>query len=341
MEYSSSFLPALLQKRQVISVLSVVIILLMLGVSVSFTHLYQAHAANSVNWSIDNMIGEKSKQSPAMATFNNQLYVAYVSVVSNEVYIVSSGDGTNWSDGIFTKQYTSGSSGSSIALAVYNSKLYMVFVANDGANTLLIASSRDGTTWSNGVPISNYHLDKTAIALTVYNNKLYMAFISASGNVHIDSYDGTKWSGESQVGSPTVAPYSTKAPSLAAFNNQLYVAYSANDGNVLISAYNGTSWSNEIHTGQVSQAAPALTVFQNELFVAFADNGNNDHLLYLSSDGTYWPDSLRILGQYTHDTPAIAVLNNRVYIAYLANNTSHDLLIVSGSGSSSSSSSSS
>jgi hypothetical protein len=342
-QHSSSFLPAFLQKRQVISLLAVVMILLTLGVSVAFTHLYSAHAAMALTWSSETTIGQSSQRSPAMTAFNGKLYVVYVDDSSGRLYITSSGDGTKWSSGTFTKQYIETVDTGvdtndtpvklSPALAVFNNQLYMAYIANDGNHTLMIASSSDGINWSTGTPVSNQYTDSTP-SLAVFDNKLYVAYVASGTTLFINSYDGTKWSSESQVGNPSVTQHSSEAPSLAAFNKKLYVAFVSNNKNrnVLIASYDGTSWSNDTSTGQVSQAAPILTVFNNELTVAFADNGNNEHLLYASSsDGTNWPDSTWISSQYTHKAPALAVLNSKLYIVFIANNESNDLLIVSGS----------
>jgi hypothetical protein len=347
MKHTSSILRALFQKRQVISVLSVVMIVLTLGVSVAFTHLHSAHAANALSWSSGNMIGQKSIRPPAMAAFNNKLYVAYVALDSIDIprlWVTTSSDGTNWSPGTFTwspdtstNLYMKTSPIISPALAVYNNKLYVAYVA-DYSYQLMIASSSDGINWFDVAPIPNQYTLQTP-ALAVYNNKLYVAFTASdeSGHVLIASYDGTNWSGDSQVSNPSVTQYSNTAPSLAAYNNQLYVAFVAHNGSkdVLIASYDGTSWSNDTKINQSSQAAPTLTVYNNELSVAFTDNSKNDHLLYVSSDGTNWPNNIWVPNQYTHQTPAAAVLNNTLYVVFLANNKSGDLFVVSGSGASS------
>jgi hypothetical protein len=346
MEHTSSFLPALFQKRPLISVLSVVMIVLTLGVSVAFTRLYSAHAANALTWSSDTQIKQSSGRFPAMTAFNGKLYAAYVVYVDPDVssidrlYVTTSSDGITWSDGIFTNQRTLVRVGKrtvnmSATLAVYNNTLYMAYVASDGSQ-LMIASSSDGTTWSDGIPVPNIKTAEKTPSLAVYNNKLYVAFIADGGSdiVFIASYDGTNWSGASQVSNSSVTQYSGTAPSLAAFNNKLYVAFLADNssGDVLIASYDGANWSNDTNTGQVSQAAPTLTVFQDQLYIAFADNGLNDHLLYASSsDGTNWSASTWVPNQYTHKTPALAVLNSKLYITFIADNESNDLLVVSGS----------
>jgi hypothetical protein len=332
MEHSSSFLPTFLQKKQVISVLSVVMILLTLGVSVVFTRLHSAHAANALTWSSDTLIGQTSPRSPAMAAFNNKLSVAYVRDLTGGLYVTTSSDGTNWSPSTFTNLYTT--IGVSPALAVYNNKLYMAYVSADGY-ALLVTSSSDGMTWSDGIPVSDVQ-SSTTPSLAVFNNQLYVADVAndGSGRVVINSSsDGINWSRPILVSNSSSTQYSDTAPSLAVYNNKLYVAFVAHNGSgdVLIASYDGTGWSNDTKINQGSQAAPALTVFQNELFLAFADNGKNDHLLYVSSDGTNWSADTWVPNQYTHDTPAIAVLNNKLYIAFLSNNNSGDLLIVSGS----------
>jgi hypothetical protein len=342
MKHTSSILHALFQKRQAISILTVVMILLTLGVSVTFTRLHPAHAANAITWSSNASIKQASSRSPAMTAFQGKLYVAYVAYVAPDpddigrLYVTTSSDGITWpADGTFTnlnalmdhKNVTS----ISPALTVFNNKLYMAYVA-DYSYQLMIASSSDGTTWSPGTPILNQYTDATP-ALAVYNNKLFIAFVAnnKSNSLLIASYDGTNWSGDSQVSNSSITQYSYWPPSLAVYNNKLYVAFVAanSSGNVLIASYDGTNWSNDTNINQVTRAAPALIVYNNELLVVFADNGLHDHLLYISSDGTNWPASTWVPDQYTSSAPVMAVLNNKLYIAYLAN--SRDLFIVSGS----------
>jgi hypothetical protein len=349
MEHSLSFCQAFFQKRQVISVLSVVMILLTLGVSVTFMRLHQTYAANPVNWSGDTMIGQKSLRSPSMVVFQGKLYVAYVAPDPNnlgKVYVTSSSDGITWPiDGTYTslsvEMAGNGDQYMSPALAVFNNRLYMVYVP-DESYQMMITSSSDGSTWSKGFPVPNDSTRDTP-ALAVYNNRLYVAFVdmhfhgSRDTILMIDSFDGTNWSGSSQVSNASVAQYSRTAPALAVYSGHLYIAFvSANSSNdVLFASYDGTSWSNDINTGQVTQAGAAitLTVFNDSLYMAFPDNGKNDHLLYMSGVGT----SIWVPDQYTHLAAAMAVLNGKLYIAYIANNRSNDLLIVSGSATSASS----
>jgi hypothetical protein len=345
MEHTSSFLPAFLQKRQVLSVFSVFTVLLILGVSVVFMHLHSSHAANAFSWSSGNMVGQKSLRPPAMAAFNGKLYVIYVSEdtsafsSSGELWVTSSSDGITWSiNDTFTKQSiwldVNHNTHISPALAVYNNKLYMAYVAGDGSNALMMASSSDGINWSDGTAVPNQYTHRSP-SLAVYNNKLYVAFVAdnKSASLLIDSYDGTNWSGDSLVSSSSVSQSSSESPALAAFNNQLYIVFAANNSSrdIIYALYDGTGWSNDTPIGQVTQGSPAMTVFRNELSIAFVDNGNNNHLLYVSSDGTHWPNNIWVPNQYTSNPPAIAVLNNRLYIAYLANDGSDDLFIVSGS----------
>jgi hypothetical protein len=318
-------------------------LLLTLAASVVFMHLYSAHAANALSWSHDFMVQQKSKREPAIAVFNNKLYVAYVAPDdTGRLYVTASSIDSVWpTNGTFT--YLSAlmdtQNGTSIApvLAVYNNTLYLVYVA-DYSYQLMIASSSDGTKWSTPTPVPNVYIEKTP-SLAVYNNQLYVAYVGpkTDGKMYINSYNGANWSGAIQVSSPTVTQYSATSPSLAAFNNKLYIAYATSNGNVLYASYDGTGWSNGTSTGQITQSTPTLTVFNNEIYIAFADNGNNDHLIYISGNGITWPASTWVPDQYTKKTPAMAVFNGKLCIVFFANNTSRDLLIVSGTVTSASS----
>jgi hypothetical protein len=340
-EHTSSFLPAFFQKRQVISVLSVIMIVLSLGVSVAFTRLHPAHAASLLKWSPDTRIIQKSSRSPATVVFKSQIIIVYVATDdTGGLWVSSSSDGiTCPAVGINTNLTVlidhQNSTVISPALAVFNDKLYMAYVS-DKNYQLMIASSVDGINWSNGSRATNVYTDATP-ALAVYNNRLYVAFNaegSSNSSLHIASYDGVNWSGSTPISNPSVSQYGYDGPSLAVFNNKLYVAFTSDNRNmnVLFASYDGTSWSNDLNIGEVTVATPTLTVFNNELFVTFADNGNNRRLLYTSSsDGTNWLPNTWVPEQYTIRTPAMAVFNNILYIIFLADNNSHDMLMVSGS----------
>jgi hypothetical protein len=276
-----------------------------------------------------------------MVFFQDKLFMAYVAPdTSGKLYVITTSDGITWSpESTSTNLYMTTATRVSPSLTVYNNRLYMAYVSNDGSNTLMVASSGDGATWVGGaVP---YQHTKQTPALAVYYNKLYVAFTSNNedGTLLIDIYDGVKWSGETVVSNPAATQYSNTGPSLAVFNYKLYIAFVAHNGSgdVLIASYDGTIWSSDSQVGQSTQEAVTLAVFNNELSLAFPDNGKNNHLLYVSSnDGTHWPASTWVPGQYTHMVPAMAAFNNQVYVAFFNDSKNYntsldDLFVIAGS----------
>jgi hypothetical protein len=201
---------------------------------------------------------QTSQLGPALAVFNNRLYVAFISNDnSNRVLVCSSPDGSTWST---RATFINQTSKFTPSLAVFNNRLYVAFISNDNSNRVLLCSSPDGSTWSTSVTfIAQY--SKFAPSLAVFNNRLYCAFTSNDPSNRIllcSSPDGTTW-----LTTTAIDQTSPFGPALAVFNNQLYCAFLANDSSdavLVCSSPDGTTWSTATTTNinQTSQFAPAL-----------------------------------------------------------------------------------
>lgn len=74
-----------------------------------------------------------------MNRVNQKFYLAFIADnSSNDLLIVSSGDGKDWSD----NQQLGVSSSLAPALAVWNNALALAFVADDGSNDLMFITSK-------------------------------------------------------------------------------------------------------------------------------------------------------------------------------------------------------
>ena len=174
----------------------------------------------------------------------------------------SSADGVNWTNNTDINQ----TSKFAPSLAVFNSKLYVAFIADNpgerGADLFLRGRGELDKQ-------HRHQSDETesAPSLAVFNNKLYVVFIADNpGNAVLvcSSADGVNWTNNTDINQT-----SKFAPSLAVFNNKLYVAFIAdNPGNAVLvcSSADGVNWTNNININQTSNFAPSLAATQFPLF---------------------------------------------------------------------------
>lgn len=221
--------------------------------------------------------------------------------------------------------------------------LWTAFIAHNGSNDILAASSPDGMAWTSSGPVNQTSPFTPSLAL--FEGKLYVAFItddidSATGvpsnRIFLCSTaDGVSWSNATFF-----HQYSKCAPSLAVWNGKLHIAFVANDpSNRLLVYYSSTpnkptSWSASVAVNQTSASAPSLAAWgpsgqTGELYLAFvAENGSNDIFVCSLAVGGTW-SSATVTGQSCHFSPALAALGGSLYLLFAAANGSKDLLLCS------------
>lgn len=219
--------------------------------------------------------------------------------------------------------------------------LWTTFIANNGSNDILAASSTNGTTWTPSVPINQ--TSPFTPSLAFFNGSLFVAFItndldSATGvpsnRIFLCSTtDGVSWSDATFFNQ-----YSKCAPSLAVWNGKLHIAFVANDAsNSLLVYFSSTpddpkSWTATVVTHQTSANAPSLAVYPSgstgKLYLAFvAENGSNDIFVCSLPSGGSWSKAA-VTGQSCHFSPSLAV-GESLYLVFAAANGSKDLLLSS------------
>lgn len=221
--------------------------------------------------------------------------------------------------------------------------LWTAFVADNGSNDILAASSPDGVTWTPSVPINQTSPFTPSLAL--FNGILYAAFItndvdSATGvpsnRIFLCSTtDGVSWSAATFFNQ-----YSKYAPSLAVWNGKLRIAFVANSPSNTLLVYHSstpddpTSWSATVATNQTSANAPSLAAYgpqgqTGDLYLAFvAENGSNDIFVCSLPSGGVWSPPI-VTGQSCHFSPSLAVSDKTLYLVFAAANGSKDLLLCS------------
>ncbi len=266
-------------------------------------------------WSDSVRLDKQCPMSPALASFNNKLFMAWKSNDNNDLFVASYADGT-WSDSVRLDKQSS----MSPALASFNNKLFMAWKSNDN-NDLFVASYADGK-WSD----SN-RLDKQSPmspALASFNNKLFMAWKSNDNNdLFVASYADGKWSDSNRLDKQ-----SPMSPALASFNNKLFMAWKSNDNNDLfVASYADGKWSDSVRLDKQSPKSPALASFNNKLFMAWKANDNDDLLVAYTINGDCWSLSSR-LDKQSPKGPSLSEFNNKIFMAWKAIDN-NDLFVAS------------
>jgi hypothetical protein len=278
---------------------------------------------------------EYSQASPSLATFNNNLWVAFLGKSSNDIYACPSSDGLNWSSLSTDPVNQKSSSPPSLCQQPFNNKLWMAF-RGDTSNDVYVCSF-DGKSWSDANTIGQ--TTKAAPALAVFQGKLWVAFIAqnSSGDILLcSSSDGKNWSPNMAVPGQS----SAMGPSLAVFNGQLWLAFIAQNGSNDILVYYSANPSTDPKSwvssplGQQSFASPSLSVVGNTLWVAFTGNTSSD-LRVCSLNGNKWSANTAIASQTSSAGPALTAFPptaNNLKVAFLSADVSDRLFTVSSAG---------
>ena len=125
-------------------------------------NLFTSHSTIGQEWSNHSLVQnpnqrQSSKAAPALAVFQDKLWIAFVANSNtNQLLISNSRDGQEWSDNSLVQNPNqSQSSKATPALAVFQDKLWIAFVANSNTNQLLISICRDRQEWSDNSLVQN------------------------------------------------------------------------------------------------------------------------------------------------------------------------------------------
>jgi flagellar biosynthesis regulator FlaF len=276
---------------------------------------------------------QRTKMSPSLATFGNQLSVGFVADNDTNELLVCSTPGpfqnTSWSGNTPVGQ----NSKLAASVAAFGARIFMAFVSSESSQELLICSSLDGLNWSPNTSVGQR--SKTAPSLAVFNDQLWIAFVADNNSNEIlvcSSPDGVNWA----PNNTPVGQYSNAAPSLTVFQNALWLAFVANDSSnalLICTSADGQTWlGNSQIQGQYTKTAPSIVAFGNQLWVAFIANNSSNQILYCtSSNGRSWTTDLQV-GQQSGMAPSLAVFSGQLCLTFVANNSSRELLMCTNDG---------
>jgi hypothetical protein len=118
--------------------------------------LFISSSANGQTWSSGTEINQFSKLAPALTVWQNKLWLAFVANNdTNDLLVCNSANGRDWSPATQVTNPANQTTKLAPALAAWDNKLWLAFVANNETNDLLVCSSADGKTWSNTTQVTN------------------------------------------------------------------------------------------------------------------------------------------------------------------------------------------
>lgn len=231
---------------------------------------------NSVDgsvWSAPVALGVQAKGGPGIASFENSLWVSYISPYlddhnkSSSLYVYSSLDGQNWhqSDNLNTDLQSS----QTPAFSTFKQALDIAYVNNDN-QTIQVGSSSNGQTWK--VSASTTHHAGSAASMIYWSSKAhgYIVYAEATSNklTLLSSADGQTWTSK-YIGT------TAKRPALAIFDNILVLAATDTNGTLQFwTSADGISWKS------VSAPEP-IQIPNNFAMCSFTRQGEKKAELYI------------------------------------------------------------
>jgi hypothetical protein len=232
-------------------------------------------------------LGDTSPRSPALASLNGRLYIAWKGHGNDNLNVMYSTDNGQTFGHKFTSPETSPEAP---ALEVHQGNLYIAWKGdgNDNLNVARVGIAGDTITgFQNKVTLGD--TSPLGPALASLNGRLYLAW-KGDGNDNLNvmySGDGGHTFGHKLV-SPETSP---KAPTLAVHQGSLFIAWKG-DGNdnlnvalVGIAGATVTGLLNKVTLGDTSPVSPAVQSFDGRLYLAWKGDGNDNLNLMYSADG--------------------------------------------------------
>ncbi|MGG4144216.1 Ig-like domain-containing protein, partial [Paenibacillus algorifonticola] len=314
------------------------------------------NGANGVN--VD---PSKAASTPAMAVFEDALYIAWVernAVSSINQIKVKKYNGASWTsvDGGPDGLNINASRGVSYpALFVHDNNLYAAWneVNDNNANQIRV-KKYDGTAWTsadgggvNGLNV-NTSMGAAVPKMAEYNGSLYLAWQETNGSavqIRAKKYDGSNWTsidGGGTTGLNVNGAKTGASPSLTVYDNALYLAWDeivgTNDNQIRVKKYDGSTWTSVDGNGmyginkQTDYRANyvVLTALDNDLYAVWQEyNGTAFQIRVKKYDGTSWTsvdgngvNGLNVNVSRAAQFPAAAVLNSVLYVGWQETNGS-------------------
>lgn len=336
-------------------VYQIITILMSLLIMLNIVTPIKCSAASTYSWPFIDGNGSdglnadvtQNAQNASLATFNNQLYVAWTETNGGKdaygkptsVIRVKKYDGTSWSfvdDGNISYDTTKVSD--SPKLIEYKGNLYAIW-SETSSMWQIRAKKYDGKAWTpidGGTGINkNKYANGKAPYVIVYNDELYAIWYETNGGgiLQISKYDGSSWKDVNGVDSAKGLNYvpgnTAQNPTAAVCNNKLYISWQENNAayvpQIRVKSFDGTTWKVEdgnganglnIDSTKYAQNSQLIT-YNNELYAIWQEN----QIRVKKLDGTTWTlkDGNDAYGLGTGFVPRAAICDNQLYVIYYGN----------------------
>jgi len=264
------------------------------------------------------VLGDTSPKSPALASLNGRLYLAWKGDGNDFLNVMYSSDNGR----TFGNKYTSKeTSPQAPALCVHNGNLYISWKGdgNDNLNVAQVTIAGNSITgFANKVTLGDTSPLSTSMAS--FNGRLYLAW-KGDGNDFLNveySSDNGRTFGNKYTSKET----SPQAPALCVHNANLYISWKG-DGNdnlnvaqVTIAGNSITGFANKVTLGDTSPLSPALASCNNRLNIGWKGDGNDNLNVEYSTDNGRTFGSKFTSEETSPQFLALCMHNNNLYVAW-------------------------
>ena len=263
------------------------------------------------------VLSETSTNSPALASLNGLIYLAWTGVGNNELNVNCS---ANYGASFAGKATSADTSQQAPALCANQGNLYIAWtgVGNNELNVSQVnVSGNTVTGFSSKVTLSE--TSPYSPALASLNGLLYLAWTGVGNNelnVAVSLNNGASF-----VNKYVSTQTSTAAPALTVQNGVLYIAWKGdgndnlNIGEVAISGNTITNITNVVTLSDTSKNAPALAS-NGTLYLAWKGDGNANLNIEKSTNGGTSFSNKYTSAQTSNVAPALGSLGGSMFLAW-------------------------
>jgi hypothetical protein len=257
------------------------------------------------------ILGQSSKDAPAIATVGAELHMVHLGESSNDIWHSWTADGASWTA---NRKIQNQTSKMRPALAEWNGDLHMVHLGNS-SNDIWHSRSNNLRTWTANTRIQG-QTSKASPALASFNGELHMVHLGNSSNDiwHSWTSDGNNWT-ERRIPGHT----SKASPALASFNGRLHMVHLGNSSNNLWHSWSadGRTWTADVRIeDQQSQATPALSEFGGRLHLAHIGDSSTT-IWHSRFNGNTWEPNNRNDNNESRRGPTLAAFNGELHSVHL------------------------
>lgn len=193
---------------------------------------------------------EMSSVTPALTVFKNNYFAAWVDRFSNNIQIMQSSDGINWSNKVILRE----KSASTLSLCSFKNQLFVAWRDLD-TNQLTIMRSKDGITWMNKRVLSE--VSDFGPSIATFGKSLYIAWCDKNSH-QINVMQSTNR--QLFTNKITLKETTAHSPFLASNQKKLFLTWQNIGDNRLniIESTDGTKWDNKITLRETCIGCPTL-----------------------------------------------------------------------------------